>query len=84
MSGPLHRPYPPDRYRGTVGEVSAWFRASDTEPDIAYRSGGTCEYLATGDRKKPVPRRERRVMPFALPVALATWTVLVLAWPKLF
>ena len=50
MSGPLHRPYPPDRYRGTAGEASAWFRASDTEPDLAYRSGGTCEYLATGDR----------------------------------
>ena len=50
MSGPLHRPYPPDRYRGTAGEESARFRASDAEPDIVHRSGGTCEYLATGDQ----------------------------------
>jgi len=50
MSGPLHRPYPPDRYRGTTGEVSARFRPVATETDIRYRSGGTCEYLATGDR----------------------------------
>ncbi len=26
MTGPLHRPYPPDRYRGTAGEVSGWVR----------------------------------------------------------
>jgi len=50
MSGPLHRPYPPDRYRGTAGEVSARLRPDDTEPDIRYKSGGTCEYLATGDQ----------------------------------
>ena len=50
MSGPLHRPYPPDRYRGTTGEVSARLRPDDTEPDIRYRTGGTCEYLATGDQ----------------------------------
>ena len=50
MTGPLHRPYPPDRYRGTTGEVSGWIRPSDTEAEIRYRSGGTCEYLATGDR----------------------------------
>ena len=50
MSGPLHRPYPPDRYRGTAGERSARVRATDTEPEIRYRSGGTCEYLATGDQ----------------------------------
>jgi hypothetical protein len=46
---PLHRPYPADAYRGAGGEVSAWLRRDDTEPEIAYRSGGTCEYLATGD-----------------------------------
>ncbi len=50
MSGPLHRPYPPDRYRGTAGEVSARFRPSATEADLVNQSGGTCEYLATGDR----------------------------------
>jgi quercetin dioxygenase-like cupin family protein len=50
MSGPLHRPYPPDRYRGTTGEPSALFRPDDGEPEIRYRSGGTCEYLVTGDQ----------------------------------
>lgn len=50
MTGPLHRPYPPDRYRGVAGEASAWIRRHDTEPEIRYRSGGSCEYLATGDR----------------------------------
>lgn len=50
MSGPLHRPYPPDRYRGTAGEASARFRPDDTAAEIHYRSGGTCEYLATGDQ----------------------------------
>jgi mannose-6-phosphate isomerase-like protein (cupin superfamily) len=46
---PLHRPYPPDVYRGDSGEASAWLRRDDAEPEITYRSGGTCEYLATGD-----------------------------------
>lgn len=46
----LPRPYPPDTYTGQGGEASAWLRRTDTEPDITYRSGGTCEYLATGDR----------------------------------
>ena len=50
MSGPLHRPYPPDLYRGTAGEVSARLRPDGTEAEIRYRSGGTCEYLATGDQ----------------------------------
>ncbi|MEO9322964.1 cupin domain-containing protein [Nocardioides sp. C4-1] len=50
MSMPLHRPYPPDLYRGSTGEVSAWLRPDDAPPDLEYRSGGTCEYLATGDR----------------------------------
>lgn len=39
-------------------------------------------HLAVG--AKPKPRRERRVMPFAIPVALATWAVLACHWPKLF
>jgi mannose-6-phosphate isomerase-like protein (cupin superfamily) len=50
MTGPLHRPYPPDRYRGTTGEVSATIRPDATPAEIEYRAGGTCEYLATGDR----------------------------------
>jgi quercetin dioxygenase-like cupin family protein len=50
MSAPLHRPYPPDLYRGTTGEASARVRVDETDPEIRYRSGGTCEYLATGDQ----------------------------------
>lgn len=50
MSMPLHRPYPPDLYRGSTGDVSAWLRRDDEPADITYRTGGTCEYLATGDR----------------------------------
>lgn len=50
VTGPLHRPYPPDAYRGTTGEVSGWIRPSETEPALQYRSGGSCEYLATGDQ----------------------------------
>ena len=46
----LSRSYPPDTYAGETGEASAWVRPSDTPPDISYSSGGTCEYLATGDR----------------------------------
>jgi quercetin dioxygenase-like cupin family protein len=46
---PLHRPYPADVYRGDGGEASAWLRRDDTDPEITYRSGGSCEYLATGD-----------------------------------
>lgn len=46
----LPRPYPPDTYHGEGGEVSAWIRRDDTPPDITYRSGGTCEYLARGDQ----------------------------------
>jgi quercetin dioxygenase-like cupin family protein len=50
MTGPLHRPYAPDLYRGTAGEQSAWLRSGDTDAEITYPSGGTCEYLATGDQ----------------------------------
>lgn len=46
----LHRSYPPDTYTGDNGEASAWLRSADTPPDITYRTGGTCEYLATGDQ----------------------------------
>ena len=46
----LHRSYPPDTYHGDTGERTAWIRSSDEQADITYRSGGTCEYLATGDR----------------------------------
>ena len=50
LPNPLHRPYPPDVYTGHGGEVSAWLRPDVTDPEITYRTGGTCEYLATGDR----------------------------------
>jgi quercetin dioxygenase-like cupin family protein len=50
MTGPLHRPYPADRYRGSTGEASARVRTSRTDPEVRYRSGVTCEYLATGDQ----------------------------------
>ena len=46
----LPRNYPPDAYRGTTGEASAWLRRSDGEPDTRSANGVTCEYLATGDR----------------------------------
>lgn len=50
MSSPLDRSYPSDSYHGSDGEVSAWLRRSAEPADVTYRSGGTCEYLATGDR----------------------------------
>ena len=50
MTGPLHRPYPPDRYRGTTGEVSARLRSGGFEPEVRFRTGVSCEYLATGDQ----------------------------------
>lgn len=46
----LPRPYPPDSYHGEGGEASAWLRRGDEPPEITYRSGGTCEYLAIGDQ----------------------------------
>jgi mannose-6-phosphate isomerase-like protein (cupin superfamily) len=46
----LPRSYPPDTYTGEAGEASAWVRRADTPPEISYASGGSCEYLATGDR----------------------------------
>lgn len=50
MTNPVPRPYPPDLDRGHTGEVSGWIRSHDTEPEVTFGSGGTCEYLATGDR----------------------------------
>ncbi|MGY1722102.1 cupin domain-containing protein [Blastococcus sp. SYSU DS0533] len=44
----LHRHYPPDLYRGTTGEVSAWLRPAGGEPDTTSANGVTCEFLATG------------------------------------
>lgn len=46
----LHRSYPPDTYTGEHGETSAWLRPTDTPPDLTYRTGGSCEYVATGDQ----------------------------------
>jgi mannose-6-phosphate isomerase-like protein (cupin superfamily) len=40
--------YPPARYSGQRGEVSATYRPASTEPDLTYASGGTADYLATG------------------------------------
>ncbi len=49
-SAPVRRHYPPDRYRGTTGEVSAWSRSTDTPPDTRSAAGVTCEFLATGQQ----------------------------------
>ena len=49
LPNPLHRPYPADCYTGEHGEASAWLRADAAPPEITYASGGSCEYLATGD-----------------------------------
>jgi len=46
----LLRPYPPDTYLGEGGEGSAWLRRDDEPAELTYGTGGTCEYLATGDR----------------------------------
>lgn len=45
----LIRRYPSDTYAGD-GEASAWVRRSEEPPEITYRNGGTCEYLARGER----------------------------------
>lgn len=45
----LIRRYPSERYSGD-GEASAWVRRADEPPEITYRHGGTCEYLARGER----------------------------------
>jgi quercetin dioxygenase-like cupin family protein len=40
--------YPEPRYLGEGGEVSAAFRAADTEPDLSSGTGNRTHYLATG------------------------------------
>jgi quercetin dioxygenase-like cupin family protein len=45
MSGPG---YPPDRYAGSGGEVSASLRRVETPPELTTGPGGAAHYLATG------------------------------------
>ena len=40
--------YPEPIYRGDQGLINATFRPADHTPDLAYPSGGTAHYLATG------------------------------------
>jgi hypothetical protein len=40
--------YPDPVYFGESGEVSATARQADAPHDLAYRNGGTVDYLATG------------------------------------
>ncbi|MGP4019257.1 cupin domain-containing protein [Saccharopolyspora sp. 5N708] len=40
--------YPPDRYHGETGEISASFRAADAAPELVNPSGTRTYYLATG------------------------------------
>ena len=40
--------YPPSRYLGETGEVSATFRRANSEPDLTYPTGNTVHYLSTG------------------------------------
>ena len=39
--------YPPPRYHGTAGEVSATFRRAHAIPQLARSDGGAAHYLAT-------------------------------------
>ena len=48
---PPDHPYPPDRYTGAGGEVSARFRASDTPSELSNPNGG-CDYLAVGTQTR--------------------------------
>jgi mannose-6-phosphate isomerase-like protein (cupin superfamily) len=41
--------YPPPKYDGEPGLVSARLRRAGSEPEVRYKNGGTAEYLATGD-----------------------------------
>ena len=45
MSGPG---YPPDRYAGPAGEMTASLRRADAPAEIALGGGGGAPYLATG------------------------------------
>ncbi len=40
--------YPPPIYDGDTGEVSAWVRGNETEPEIVYPNGNRVRLLATG------------------------------------
>jgi mannose-6-phosphate isomerase-like protein (cupin superfamily) len=40
--------YPPPRYHGEGGVVSATLRPADAEPDVRYQNGGRVHFLATG------------------------------------
>jgi mannose-6-phosphate isomerase-like protein (cupin superfamily) len=40
--------YPPARYDGERGEISATYRPTDHEPELTYPSGTTVHYLASG------------------------------------
>ena len=44
----LPRDYPPARYHGEGGEVSAWYRSADHPPELTNPGGGAAHYLATG------------------------------------
>jgi hypothetical protein len=41
--------YPEVRYQGETGEITAWLRRADHEPELTYPSGGSVHYLATGE-----------------------------------
>jgi mannose-6-phosphate isomerase-like protein (cupin superfamily) len=40
--------YPPPRYLGDTGELTATYRPAGAEPELTYPSGNTVHYLATG------------------------------------
>jgi mannose-6-phosphate isomerase-like protein (cupin superfamily) len=40
--------YPPPRYKGDSGDLSATHRPDGHAPELTYRSGNTVHYLATG------------------------------------
>jgi hypothetical protein len=48
--------YPPTRYDGDGGEVSARIRRHDARPESEQASGGAVHYLATG---RSTSRRSR-------------------------
>ena len=41
--------YPPPRYHGDNGEISATFRPAGAEPEMVYQSGTKVHYLASGE-----------------------------------
>jgi mannose-6-phosphate isomerase-like protein (cupin superfamily) len=38
--------YPPARYHGETGEVSAWIRPADRPPEVVYPNGTVAHYIA--------------------------------------